>query len=185
MQPVYHHAGHPGGRHPFAGAPGRADAASTPGRLNLLLSDASTHPHVQSDDTWAARLPRLLEPMGIRAHHATTGREASDLLGSTTIHIAVVDLGLPLEPAAQPESAPTPEAGWRLLELLARLAHRPPTVAIKSAKTTRDEARELNAALRLGAFAVVDRPRTARDLETLLEVLRRCVTRHYKDQWPA
>ena len=48
-----------------------------------------------------------------------------------------------------------------------------------------DDARELTAALRAGAFAVVDRPRTARDLETLLEVLRRCVTRHYKDQWPA
>ena len=179
MRPVYHHAGHD----PFAGAPGQSGPQS---RLNLLLSDASTHPHVHSDDTWAARLPRLLEPMGIRAHHATTGREASDLLGSTVIHIAVVDLGLPLDaPAQHAPNAPTPEAGWRLLELLARLTHRPPTVAIKTAKTTRDEARELNAALRLGAFAVVDRPRTARDLETLLEVLRRCVTRHYKDQWPA
>lgn len=182
MRPVYYHSGHD----PFAGAPGRGTPAGTPSRLNLLLSDASTHPHIQSDDTWAARLPRLLEPMGIRAHHATTGREASDLLSSTTIHVAVVDLGLPLDPPAGPASqSPAPEAGWRLLELLARLAHRPPTVAIKSAKTTRDEARELGAALRLGAFAVVDRPRTARDLETLLEVLRRCITRHYKDQWPA
>ncbi|MEO1585120.1 MAG: response regulator [Planctomycetota bacterium] len=181
MKPICRHPGHD----PFAGAPGGTPTS----RLNLLLSDASTHPHVQSDDTWAARLPRLLEPMGIRAHHATTGRQASDLMASTTIHVAVVDLGLPLDPAptesAPAASRPSPEAGWRLLEILARLAHRPPTVAIKSAKTTRDEARELNAALRLGAFAVVDRPRTARDLETLLEVLRRCVTRHYKDQWPA
>jgi hypothetical protein len=106
---------------------------------------------------------------------------------STTIHIAVVDLGLPLETHApgsdQPASAR--EAGWRLLEVLSRLAHRPPTVAIKSARTRRDEAREMSAALRLGAFAVLDRPQTTRDVETLLEVLRRCIARHYQGQWPA
>lgn len=147
-----------------------------PGRLNLLLSDASYRL-----DSWASRLPTLLSPMGIQAHHAGSGSEASQLIENLTIHVAVVDLGLPLE-CAPPDKAK--EGGYRLLDILARLAHRPPTVAITSAQTHRDEVRQLNAALKHGAFAVINRPRTPRDVETLLEVLRRCVIRHYKGQWP-
>ncbi|MEM1071414.1 MAG: response regulator [Planctomycetota bacterium] len=171
---------------PFASAAGAGPRDGSSARLNLLLSDASTKPHADAD-TWAARLPRLLEPMGVRSHHAASGRQASDLMAATQIHVAVVDLGLPLDtPAVTPDCSPTPsqEAGWRLLEVLARLAHRPPTVAITNAKTRRDEARQLSAALRLGAFAVIDRPRSTRDVETLLELLRRCITRHYRDRWP-
>jgi hypothetical protein len=36
----------------------------------------------------------------------------------------------------------------------------------------------------LGAFAVVDRPRQASDLNLMLEVLRRCLLRHYDGMWP-
>ncbi|MGP1273392.1 MAG: hypothetical protein ACTS22_08650 [Phycisphaerales bacterium] len=153
-------------------------AAPAGGRLNILLSDSSG-----SEQSWAERLPTLLEPMGVRSHVAASGRQATELLSTTTIHVAVVDLGLPLDHAASPD-APAPSAGWRLLEVLARLSHRPPTVAVKQARTRRDEARELAAALRLGAFAVVDRPRSTRDMETLLEVLRRCIARHYRGRWP-
>lgn len=163
--------GYPGG--PDSG-PKRQPA---PGRLNLLLSDASYRV-----DSWASRLPTLLSPMGIQAHHAGSGQQASDLIESMTIHVALVDLGLPLE-CCEPSQAK--EGGYRLLDILARLAHRPPTVAITSARTQRDEIRQLNAALKHGAFAVINRPRTTRDVETLLEVLRRCVTRHYKGRWPA
>lgn len=177
MRAAYRHPDHD----PFTGIPQSVGDAAP--RLNLLLSDASAAPNTQAD-TWARRLPRLLEPMGVRAHHAVSGREATDLMAATTIHVAVVDLGLPLDPAPA-AAAPAPEAGWRLLEVLARLAHRPPTVAIKNARTRRDESREIAAALRLGAFAVVDRPRTTADVETLLEVLRRCITKHYQGQWPA
>jgi CheY-like chemotaxis protein len=172
---LHHHPGHD----PFAGAPGVAPAS---GRMNLLLTDSTAQTGTEPD-TWVRRLPQLLEPLGIQAHHAASGTEASALLGTMTIHIAVVDLGLPLEHVPAPAHAP--EAGWRLLEILSRLGHRPPTVAIKSARTRRDEARELNAALRLGAFAVVDRPRSTRELEILLEVLRRCLLRHYRGRWPA
>lgn len=180
MRSVYRHhdAGEPWGSF----RPGPAETAyptgDTGGRLNLLLSDASWQ-----HESWADRLPTLLEPMGVRAHLAASGREAKELLSSTTIHVAVVDLGLPLDDTS-PSDGPAPSAGWRLLEVLSRLAHRPPTVAVKQARTRRDEARELNAALRLGAFAVVDRPRSTREMETLLEVLRRCITRHYRGRWP-
>ena len=189
MRPVYRHPEPidpdwtPGSR------AGRSDPvpqeSDSAGRLNLLLSDASWRA-----ESWADRLPTLLAPMGIRAHLAASGREATELLSSTTIHVAIVDLGLPLESRRDPATAtggevPSAGAGWRLLEVLSRLAHRPPTVAIKQARTRRDETRELAAALRLGAFAVVDRPSSTSDVETLLEVLRRCLTRHYRGRWPS
>lgn len=149
------------------GAPG--------GRLNLLLSYAGWR-----DDSWADRLPRLLEPMGVRSHRAATAREATRVIETIPIHIAVVDLALPM-------GAPTDrdeEAGPRLLELLARTATRPPTVVVKRARTIRDDRRELTAALRAGAFAVIDRPDEPRDLETMLDVLRRVLTRYYRGRWP-
>lgn len=152
-----------------------------PGRLNLLLSYAGWQP-----ESWADRLPRLLEPMGVRSLRASTGREASQVIRATPIHIAVVDLGLPLDAPHNANAAPTTadEGGPRLLELLARLDQPPPTVVVKRARTQRDDARELVAALRRGAFAVIDRPRDPRDVELLLEVLRRCLTRHYRGRWP-
>ena len=144
------------------------------GRLNLLLSSAGWQP-----DPWAERLPRMLEPMGIRSHVARSAADAERVIESNPIHIAVVDLALPLDQTQTNE-----EAGTRLLQLLARLASPPPTVVIKRRRTARDDARELAAALRAGAFAVVDRPSAQRDLENLLEVLRRCMTRHYHNRWP-
>jgi hypothetical protein len=91
-----------------------------------------------------------------------------------------VDLSLPLENAP----APAEEAGPRLLELLARLDQPPPTVIVKRSRSHRDDSRELAAALRAGAFAVIDRPEGAHGLEILLEVLRRCLRRHYQGRWP-
>ncbi len=159
------------------GDPAQRAHAGPTNRLNMLLSDASYH-----HDSWAERLPTLLAPLGIQAHRAGSGHHASQLIESMTIHVALVDLGLPIE-AGDPTQAA--EGGYRLLDILARLANRPPMVAITSARTPRDEVRQVSAALRHGVFAVMTRPRTAGDVETLLEVLRRCVTRHYKGQWPA
>lgn len=168
--------------------PNQESPDGNPCRLNLLLSYGGWR-----NESWADRLPRLLEPMGIRSIRAGTGKEASAAIQSTTIHIAVVDLGLPLDqtPAAQPaafdaarESRETEEAGPRLLQLLARLREPPPTVVVKRARTLRDDRREIVAALRAGAFAVIDRPTEPGDVEMLLEVLRRCLRRHYQGRWP-
>jgi DNA-binding response OmpR family regulator len=163
--------------------PNPESADGTPCRLNLLLSYGGWR-----DESWADRLPRLLEPMGIRSIRAGTGKEASAAIQATTIHIAVVDLGLPLDqsvPASAAEPAPeTSEAGPRLLQILARLSQPPPTVVVKRARTLRDDRREIVAALRAGAFAVIDRPTEPGDVEMLLEVLRRCLRRHYHGRWP-
>ncbi len=144
------------------------------GRLNLLL----TAPEWRGE-TWADRLPALLSPIGVSALRARTAREAEGMLRRTTVHIAVVDLSLPLE---APGHGPIEEAGTRILSLLARLPSPPPTVVVQAAHGHRDRARCMNEALKCGAFAVVDR--SAADLECMLEVMRRCLTKFYGNGWP-
>lgn len=150
-------------------------------RLNLLLSYAGWQP-----ESWVDRLPPLLEPLGVRSLRAASGREASEVIRANAIHIAIVDLGLPLEALQNPDAAAASleEGGTRLLEVLSRLPSPPPTVVVKRARTLRDDAREIAAALKSGAFAVIDRPHAPGDVEMLLEVLRRCLARFYKGRWP-
>jgi CheY-like chemotaxis protein len=127
-------------------------------------------------------LPRLLEPLGVLSHRAGSGAEATRVIRSRPIHIAVVDLALPLEESAEaPEFS---EGGPRLLELLSRLDQPPPVVVVKRGRTARDEKRDVCEALRLGAFAVIDRPRDVRDLNVMLDVLRRVLERRYQGRWP-
>lgn len=156
-------------------APSDSAASPTGSRLNLLLSYAGWQP-----DPWVNRLPRLLEPMGVQSLCAGSGRQASEVLKAHPIHIAIVDLALPLDEAC----AAGEEGGTRVLDLLARLNQPPPTVVIKRSRSHRDDCRDIAAALRAGAFAVVDRPRDVRDLELMLEVLRRCMGRFYMGRWP-
>ena len=125
-----------------------ADPSPIPGgRLNLLLSYAGWQP-----DSWADRLPRLLEPMGVRSHRAATAREATRVIETIPIHVAIVDLGLPLDDRCQASD----EAGPRLLELLARTSTHPPTVIIKRQRTARDDRRELAAGRNRQHHAIAD-----------------------------
>lgn len=166
------------------------------GRLGLLLGYAGWREH-----SWADALPTLLAPMGITAHRATSGQMASSIISSTPIHIAVVDLGLPMEapatgePVSESTSGRADEGGPKLLEMLRRLAQPPHTVVIKRRRGARDERRDVAAALKLGAFAVIDPPAprgesapvaslSSGELEVLLEVLRRILYRHYQGRWP-
>lgn len=154
---------------------GEGAGPSVGGRLNLLLSCPGWR-----ENAWADRLPRLLEPMGVRALRAATGEEAGRIIATGPVHIAVVDLGLPL---GEGEAA-NEEGGVRILQVLGRLGHPPPTVVIKRDRARRDEGREIRHALHAGAFAIIDRPSAQRDIELLLEVLRRALTRHYQGRWP-
>lgn len=166
------------GRHGAGvGVPGTgAPAVGRPeSRLNLLLSYAGWQP-----DPWVNRLPPLLEPMGVQSLCAGSGRQATDMIRRVPIHIAVVDLALPLDES----NGTAEEGGSRLLDILARLSQPPPTVVIKRSRSHRDDHRDITAALRAGAFAVIDRPRDARDLELMLDVLRRCLVRFYEGRWP-
>ena len=164
--------------------PTQNDAAGGPSerRFNLLLSYAGW-----DSDPWVERLPRLLDPMGVHSIRAGSGREATRVIQQSPVHVAVVDLGLPFDAAVSEPGhspAPTPEGGIRLLDLLQRLDQPPPTVVIKRGRSARDDRREIAAALRAGAFAVLDRPRETTDLELMLQVLQRILRRHYQGRWP-
>lgn len=161
------------------GGPGGAD------RLNLLLTFGGWQ-----RDSWADRLPRVLEPIGVRSLRAHTAREAADLIRSYPIHIAVVDLRLPFDaippsspvaPGAQAMAAALEEAGTRVLDLLSRLASPPPTIVIKRGRSTREDAREMQHALRIGACAALDPPV---HIEDMLRALQRTLHRFYGGQWP-
>lgn len=167
-----------------AGQPEPRRPAPSGGRLTLLLTDAGWR-----EESWADRLPRLLEPMGVAAVRAGCGREAADVLQKTPVHAAVLDLSLPLDARRRSTRPAGPacgldEGGVRLLEFLARGARegaRPPLVVVRQPRTVREDARTLALAMKLGAFAVVDRPV---DLERMLSVLHKLLDRHYRGRWP-
>lgn len=143
------------------------------GRLNLLLTSGGWR-----REPWVESLPALMKPMGVEAWRARTGDEAARLIREIPIHIAVVDLALPLADGAKPE---TDEGGARLIQLLGRLQTPPPTIVVQRARTSRDRSRELAQALNLGVFAVMHRPV---NMEVLLDTFRRVLRRHYQDRWP-
>ncbi len=143
-------------------------------RLNLLLSYGGWREHAA-----VTQLPRLLEPMGIQSLQANTGEEAASLIQHRPVHIAVVDLEIPLASTGDRRVA----GGPRILQLLRRLNPSPPTIVIRPRQASgREDARGLVASLKEGAFAVIDRPL---HIEVLLETLRRVLQRHYMDTWPA
>ncbi len=160
--------------------PGDGPAKGQPGpsqRLNLLLSYAPWHTHA-----WTENLPRFLEPMGVVATKVNSARQAERFVRANNVHIAVVDLSLPMEETTPAAAADAEEAGNRVLELLARLDSPPPTVVVRPPRMQRDGSREMHAALRCGAFAVVDR--SAANLEMMLQLMQRCMTRYYQGRWP-
>jgi len=149
-------------------------------RFNVLLTEDRPH----SEGHWTSQLPRLLEPQGVAAYVAGTGREAMDLAQRMEIHAAVIDMGTPIEPAdGVTFGARRAGGGMWLLELLRRLPYRPPVVMVrKPAFSQRQAQRMLNEALKLGAFSVMNKPV---NVEQLLAVLSRLVERRYRGAWPA
>jgi CheY-like chemotaxis protein len=115
---------------------------------------------------------------------AGSGEEAAEVIRNYTVHIAVVDLSIPLQrTTAGVTTSTNMEAGPRVLQLLRRLDSPPPTVVVRPPQpAARESARTLTQALRDGAFAVLDQPVR---IESMLEVLRRILRRHYADVWPA
>ncbi len=142
-------------------------------RLNLLLTCGSWR-----DDSPIRQLPQLLGPFGIRSLTANNGEEAVRMIENSDIHIAIVDLAIPLSEGVT-SSKP---GGERVLQLLRRLQPHPPTIVIRPRQASvRENARSLARSLQEGAFTVVDRPAV---LETLLDALHRVLRRHYANRWP-
>ena len=166
MNPRFHHP--------------ESSCSSASHRLNLLLSVPRWR-----EGTAVDHLPPLLSPMGINTLRAESGEEAAEVIRHVKVHIAVVDLTVPLQ-RANPQSemiAAEHGGGPRILQLLRRLEQPPPVVVVRPPQPVRRESgRTLSEALREGAFAVLDQPVA---LESMLEVMRRILRRHYADVWPA
>jgi len=149
-------------------------------RLNLLLSYGGWR-----DQSFADLLPQLLSPLGIRSIRVETGEEAEDIIRKIVVHIAVVDLAIPLKRASASSTSSAcvnTSGGAKTLQLLRRLEHVPPTIVIRPPEpSVRESARSLVQSLREGAFAVLDRPV---NIEDMLDVMRRVLRRHYEDGWP-
>lgn len=144
-----------------------------PERLNLLLTCSSWR-----DNSPISQLPQLLGPFGIRTLTAKNGEDAVRVIENSDIHIAIVDVGIPLGS----NDLATKPGGERVLQLLRRLQPQPPTIVIRPRQSSkRENARSLARSLQEGAFTVVDRPAV---LETLLDALHRALRRHYADRWP-
>jgi len=147
--------------------------SATQPRLNLLLSYGGWR-----DDALERQLPPLLRPMGVHCLEARSGSEAETLLRRERIHVAVVDVSVPMSDGVLGSDA----VGSRILQILRRLDQPPPTVVVRPPQPSqRDATRGLHAMLAEGAFAVLDRPFP---VESLLETLRRILQRHYAGTWP-
>jgi len=153
--------------HTAFGGPGGAAPRRTP-LLNLLLTSGGWR-----EDPWAVAVPQILGAHGVNVIQARSGVEASNVIRSVTVHIAVVDLSLPLDGS----TIGNEPSGVRVLQLLRRLDAPPPTVVVRPPQATRREAsRGLVDALLDGAFSVVDRPCHP---ETMLRVMQRIMDRHF------
>lgn len=140
------------------------------GRFNVLL----TRDRDREPEHWTSQLPRLMQPLGVHAYLAHTGREALDLFEHHTIHAALIDIATP------PTSGGEPDGLW-LLQVLTRKPNRPPIVVVNHRYAQRRAERLLNEALRLGAFSVINRPQ---HVDPLLTVIARLIAREYNNNWP-
>ncbi len=166
---------------------GKADAHAPARRLNLLLSYGGWR-----EDAFSTVLPPILAPRGIDCFTARSADEVSSFIRSAVVHIAVIDLGIPMHPP-QPRSSSLAEGvsrtvagGARVLQLLRRLEQPPPLILVRPPQADPTEsARTLRAALHDGVFTVVDDPTGPNGMEHLLRALKSCVDRHFAHHWDA
>ena len=150
--------------------------ASGGGRFNVLLTEDREH----AIEHWTHQLSRLLEPQGVSAFVARSGRDALDIASEIPIHAAIVDIATPRERTSP--SAASPTGGLWLLEVLNRQPQRPPVVVVNGRPyAPREAQRMLNEALRLGASSVLNTPV---HIEALLHTIRRLLEREYRGAWP-
>ncbi len=153
---------------------------SLPGgtRFRVLLTEDRARP----DEHWTRQIPPLLGPLGIQASIAANGQEALDILKSTAIHAAVIDLNTPAPHSAANATHTSGGGGLWLMQVIQRLPSRPPVVVVNSQSySQRQVQRLLNQALELGAFSVVNWPV---QIDTLLATFQRLIERAYNNAWP-
>jgi CheY-like chemotaxis protein len=150
-------------------------------RLNVLLTT--------DEQSLADHLPRLLAPQGVRAIWAPTLDQAVSALERSMIHVAVIDMAMPVDPAtgagaAGPVRPLRLPGGMKLLQVIRRLDRRPPAVVVVRGRhfDQRTDDFLLAEALKLDVFSVLDKPV---GLEQMLQVLQRALQRYFGGNWPS
>jgi CheY-like chemotaxis protein len=139
----------------------------TQNRLNVLLAHDQDAAPTRGDlgTAWTDMVRRLLEPQGVNTVAARSGREALDLMGSTQIHVAILDQTMPQL------------GGLQVIKLMRELPAAPPAILLANHLTDH----LLHEALGMRVFSVLSKPV---DLNTLLDALARVMRRHYASRWP-
>ena len=133
--------------------------ASQPNRFKVLLAN--------EQEGWHQTVRGLLEPQGVQTLSARSGREALELMESTPVHVAVLDMQMPQL------------GGMQVVRMMreARRGQTPPAILL---------ANELNShllreALAMHVFSVLSKPV---DFNLLLDALARVLRRYHQGQWP-
>lgn len=131
-------------------------------RLTVLLPS--------EQESWHSTVRQLLEPQGVHTLTARNGREAVDIMESTAIHVAVLDVQMPQLGGLQVMK--------RVRELHKDEPSRVPPAILVANDLTSHLLRE---ALLQHVFSVLSKPV---DYGQLLDALARVIRRHYESRWP-
>lgn len=130
---------------------------SSKNRLTVLLAN--------EQEDWHQTVRQLLLPQGVETLSATTGRQALNLIESTPVHVAVLDMKMPQL------------GGLQVVKLMREMHDAPPAILLAERLTNH----LLHEALGMQVFTVLSKPV---DFELLLDALARVIRRHYENRWP-
>jgi len=133
-------------------------------RFKVLLAN--------EQEGWHQTVRRLLEPQGVQTLSARSGREALELIESTPVHVAVLDVQMPQL------------GGMQVVRMMRE--HRqgdPKRVEVPAAILLANDLNShlLREALAMHVFSVLSKPV---DFNVLLDALARVLRRYHASRWP-
>ena len=137
--------------------------ASHPGRFKVLLAN--------EQEGWHQTVRRLLEPQGVQTLSARSGREALELIESTPVHVAVLDMQMPQLGGLQVVRMMREASQSRGRSVV------PPAILLANDLNSH----LLREALSMHVFSVLSKPV---DFNVLLDSLARVLKRYHSSRWP-
>jgi CheY-like chemotaxis protein len=148
--------------------------AGPTGRFKVLLAN--------EQEGWHQTVRRLLEPQGVQTLSARSGREALDLIESTPVHVAVLDMQMPqlggLQVIRMMREGRTVRVPAQSVQGQAHGPAQPPAAILLANELNSHLLRE---ALSMHVFSVLSKPV---DFNVLLDSLARVLKRYHASQWP-
>ena len=126
-------------------------------RFTVLLAN--------EQEEWHQTVRELLRPQGVQTVSAHSGREALDLLETTPVHVAVLDVQMPQL------------GGMQVIRLMHELHKAIPSILLANHLTSH----LLQEALSMQVFSVLSKPV---DFNVLLDALARVLRRYHENRWP-